>query len=234
MLRALPSVPIASIKRFTSRGLYTCYAVTRHVTLSTHLPRSHNISLRRYLVCHRAGTAGGGGTGRGSGRLVRAPMTPAAATVSASVLMLVPQRQRARERLTKLLFTSAQIRLGHLSARPCLFLLHLHRQDFSLLVFNAGKRRKKTNKQKQNGDSFRLTGHPLVPRRSRPLTAKPRPSASRAFVPSHAFSWPVPSPFSPLRVLRSARAYKGSSEDRTLPFLIVASLSSSVIMSALQ
>lgn len=84
-----------------------------------------------------------GGAGKGSGQLVRAPMTLAAATVSASVLMLCSQKERESERVTKPLFTSAQISLGHLSARPCLFLLHLHGQDFSLLVFNAGKMEKK-------------------------------------------------------------------------------------------
>lgn len=53
-----------------------------------------------------------------------------------------------------------------------------------------------------------------------------------ACVPSYAFGWPNPH-FSPLRVLRLARAHKGPSENRPLLFLIVASLSSSVIMSAL-
>lgn len=235
MLRALPSVPIASIKRFTSRGLYTCYAVTRHVTLSTHLPRSHNISLLRYLVCHRAGTGGKEAGCRERKRAARESTHDSGGGnrvgLCSHARPAETESERERERDSQSYFSRA--------LRSVLAIFQLGLVCFSSICTVRTFRyscleEKKTNKQKQNRDSFRLTGHPLVPRRPRPLTTNPRPPASRACVPSHAFSWPVPSPFSPLRALRSARAYKGSSEDRTLPFLIVASLSSSVIMSALQ
>lgn len=153
MLQALPSVPFASIKHFTSRGLYTCCAVTRHVTLSTHLPRSHNISLRGYLVCHRGGTRGwemgdGGGARRGSEWFMRAPMTPAAATVSASVLMLCSQRESEREsqsyfsRALRSVLAIFQLRLVCFSSICTV-------TTFRYSCLMQGKRSKR-NKQKEN------------------------------------------------------------------------------------
>lgn len=47
---------ITSINCSTSRRFYTCSALTRHVSLSTHL-YSQYIS-GRYLMCHRGGTWG--------------------------------------------------------------------------------------------------------------------------------------------------------------------------------
>lgn len=71
--------------------------------------------------------------------------------------------QRERKRVTKLLFKSALISLGHLSARPCLLLLHMRHQDFLQLVFNAGKKEKE--KQTKGKQRFFKVGpaihHPL-------------------------------------------------------------------------